>query len=153
MVIITFVCGFIERLACYSLPVRLSSRVSCKHGAYTMLCLWVQPVLWLGGSSGWWQPRLFFVVHSELSRFLNYRTVVTAVELSIFSALLSKLGMKTKMIISDFLKSFSSFFRFLCLNENDSGNRKNENDNGKNNRKRKWKWFYPLPIVFEDSRI
>jgi hypothetical protein len=39
MVIITFVCGFIERLACYSLPVMLSSRVSCEHGANTMLCL------------------------------------------------------------------------------------------------------------------
>jgi hypothetical protein len=61
--------------------------------------------------------------------------------------------MKTKMIISDFPKSFSSFFRFLCLNENDSGNRKNENDNDKNNRKRKRKWFCPLSIVFEDSRI
>jgi hypothetical protein len=53
--------------------------------------------------------------------------------------LLSVLGMKTKMIISDFSKSFLSFFRFLCLNENDSGNRKNENNNGKNNRKRKRK--------------
>jgi hypothetical protein len=45
------------------------------------------------------------------------------------------IGMKTKMIISDFRKSFSSFFRFLGLNKNGSGNRKNENDNGKNNQK------------------
>jgi hypothetical protein len=49
------------------------------------------------------------------------------------------LGWKMKMIISDFRKSFSSFFRFLGLNENGSGNRKNENDNDKNNRKRKRK--------------
>jgi hypothetical protein len=42
-------------------------------------------------------------------------------------------GMKAKMIISDFRKSFSSFFRFLGLNENGSGNQKNENNNGKNN--------------------
>jgi amino acid permease len=46
------------------------------------------------------------------------------------------IGMKTKMIISDFRKSFSSFFSlFLGLNENGSGNRKNKNKNGKNNQK------------------
>jgi hypothetical protein len=39
MVIITFVCGFIERLACYSLSVRLSNQVSRKRGAYMMLWL------------------------------------------------------------------------------------------------------------------
>ena len=38
-VIITFVCGFIERLAWYSLSIGLSSRASCKHGAYTTLYL------------------------------------------------------------------------------------------------------------------
>jgi hypothetical protein len=51
------------------------------------------------------------------------------------------IGMKTKMIISDFWKSFLSFFWFLGLNGNGSGNRKNENDNGKNNQKQKQKWF------------
>jgi hypothetical protein len=39
-----------------------------------------------GGDS----PRLSFVVHTELSRFLNFRTVVTSVELSIMGALMSK---------------------------------------------------------------
>jgi hypothetical protein len=42
-----------------------------------------------------------------------------------------------KMIISDFRKSFLSFFPIFRLKENGSGNRKNENDNGKNNRKQK----------------
>jgi hypothetical protein len=37
--IFTFVCGFIERLAYYSLSIGLSSRALCKHGANTMLCL------------------------------------------------------------------------------------------------------------------
>ena len=89
-VIITFVCRFIERLACYSLSIGLSSRASCKHGAYTMLCLWVHPILCLGGSSRRWQPHLSFVVHSKLSRFLNYRIVVASVELSIVGTLPSK---------------------------------------------------------------
>ena len=89
-VIITFVCGFIERLAFYSLSIGLSSQASCKHGAYTVLYLWVHSVLWLCGSSGWWQSRLSFVVHAELNRFLNCRTVVALVELSIMGALLSK---------------------------------------------------------------
>jgi hypothetical protein len=88
--IFTCVCGFIERLACFSLSIGLSSQASCKHGAYMMLCLWVHPVLWLCGSSRWWQSRLSFVVHTKLSRFLNYRTVVTSVELSIVGALPSK---------------------------------------------------------------
>jgi hypothetical protein len=60
---------------------------------------------------------------------------------------------RMKMIISDFRKSFSSFFWFSGLNENGSGNRKNENDSDKNNRKRKRKWFCPLLIVFEDYHI
>jgi hypothetical protein len=93
-VIFTFVCGFIERLACYSLSIRLSSRASCKHGAYTMLYLWVHHVLWLCGSSGWWQSHLSFVVYSELNGFLNCRTVVTSVELSIVGALPSKRRLK-----------------------------------------------------------
>ena len=48
------------------------------------------PCLWLCGSSGRWQPRLSYIVHSELSRFLNCRTVVALVELSFCGALLSK---------------------------------------------------------------
>jgi amino acid permease len=62
--------------------------------------------------------------------------------------------MKTKMIISYFWKSFSSFFfPFLGLNENGSDNRKNENENNKINWKRKRKRFCPLLTVFEDYRI
>ena len=65
----------------------------------------------------------------------------------------NSVGVKTKMIIFDFPKSFSSSPLFLGLNRNGSGNRKNENDNDKNNRKRKRKRFCPHPIVFEDCCI
>jgi hypothetical protein len=75
-VIITFVWRFIERLVCYSLSIGLSSRASYKHSAYTMLFLWVHLVLWLCGSSEWWQSCLSVLVHAELNRFLNCRTVI-----------------------------------------------------------------------------
>jgi hypothetical protein len=61
--------------------------------------------------------------------------------------------MKMKMIISNFRKSFLSFFRFSGLNKNGSDNRKNKNENDKINQKQKRKQFCPLPTVFEHYRI
>jgi hypothetical protein len=60
-----------------------------------------------------------------------------------------KYVMKTKMIISDFRKSFSSFVsRFLGLNENGSDNWKNKNDYDKNNRKRKLCCCCSTPVTY-----
>ena len=50
---------------------------------------------------------------------------------AVFCSHVNAVGLKTKLVILDYWKSFSRNHRFFSLNENGDGNRRNGNENGK----------------------